>query len=493
MEEPMEPVVGTVDGKVRGLMTDGVASFKGISYAAPPFGPYRMRAPARPEGWDGVRDVVEYGPTVPKPPYPPPYDQFFPEPAIAGDDCLNLNVWTPDPGHAGLPVMVWIHGGAFVNGSGAVPQYAGDRFARDGVVCVTINYRLGCDGFLFLDDTTPNRGLLDQIAALEWVQENIGAFGGDPGNVTVFGESAGGMSVATLLSMPKAEGLFRRAVPQSGAGHHALSADTARVVTTELARRLEVAPTREGFAAVPLDHLVDVQRRLSADIALNPDPVRWGEITANMMAFEPVVDGQVLPARPIDGIAAGKSRRVDVLVGTNRDEDRLFLVPTGVADAMDDATVQLVTDALGLSASGLANYRTAAASAGDVLSDVLTDWFYRIPAIRLAEAHQGDSYMYEFTWNSPMFDGRLGACHGLEIGFVFDTLDVAGSEALYGSSPPAELAAAMHQAWIDFARTGRPGWDAYDLDTRATMIFDVNSRLAYDPRSEWRVAWDGVR
>jgi para-nitrobenzyl esterase len=493
MEEPMEPVVKTVDGKVRGLVSDGVASFKGISYAAPPFGPNRMRPPARAEAWDGVRDVVAYGPTVPKPPYPAPYDQLLPEPVIAGDDCLNLNVWTPDPGQAGLPVMVWIHGGAFVNGSGAVPQYAGDRFARGGVVCVTINYRLGCEGFLFLDDATANRGLLDQIAALEWVQENIGAFGGDPGNVTIFGESAGGMSVATLLSMPKAEGLFRRAIPQSGAGHHVLAADTARVVTAELAQRLGVPPTREGFAALPVDRLVDAQRQLSADIALNPDPVRWGEITGNMMAFEPVVDGQVLPARPIDGIAAGNGRHVDLLVGTNRDEDRLFLVPTGVADAVDDASLQLVTGALGLSASGLARYRTAGARAGDVLIEVLTDWFFRIPAIRLAEAHHGDSYMYEFSWNSPMLDGRLGACHALEISFVFDTLDAPGSEAMHGSSPPAELAAAMHQSWIDFARSGRPGWDAYDLDTRATMIFDVNSRLAYDPRAERRVVWDGVR
>jgi para-nitrobenzyl esterase len=492
-EKPMEPVVKTVDGKVRGLVSDGVASFKGISYAAPPFGPNRMRPPVRPQAWDGVRDAVAFGPTAPKPPYPAPYGQFLPEPVIAGDDCLNLNVWTPDPAQAGLPVMVWIHGGAFVNGSAAVPHYAGDRFARDGVVCVTINYRLGCDGFLFLDDTSPNRGLLDQIAALEWVQENIGAFGGDPGNVTIFGESAGGMSVATLLSMPKADGLFRRAIPQSGAGHHVLPADTARVVAAELAQRLGVAPTREAFAAVPVDRLVAAQAKLSADIALNPDPGRWGETAANMMAFEPVVDGQVLPARPIDGIAAGNSRHVDLLVGANRDEYRLFLVPTGVADTVDDAALPLVTGALGLSASGLASYRTAGASAGDVLIDVLTDWFFRIPAIRLAEAHQGDSYMYEFAWNSPVYGGRLGACHALEIGFVFDTLDVPGAEAMYGSSPPAELAAAMHKSWIDFARSGRPGWDAYHPDTRATMIFDVNSRLAYDPRSERRLAWDGVR
>jgi para-nitrobenzyl esterase len=489
----MEPVVGTVYGKVRGQASDGVAAFKGIPYAAPPFGPNRLRPPVHPQAWDSVRDATAYGPTAPKPPYPAPYDGLLPEPVIAGDDCLNLNVWTPDPGAAGLPVMVWIHGGAFVNGSGAVADYAGDRFARDGVVCVTINYRLGCDGFLLLDDATPNRGLLDQIAALEWVQENIAAFGGDPGQVTIFGESAGAMSVTTLLSMPRTAGLFRRAIPQSGAGHHVLPAETARVVSAELARRLGVAPTLADVAAVPVDRLVAAQRQLSADIVLNPDPGRWREVSANGMAFEPVVDGEILPARPIDGISAGNGRGVDLLVGTNRDEHRLFLVPTGVADVIDDASLALVAGGLGLDAAGLAVYRSRASSAGDALADVMTDWFFRIPAIRLAEEHQGEVHMYEFAWPSPLLGGRLGACHALEIGFVFDTLDTEGSDALYGSSPPGELAATMHRAWVDFARSGRPGWAAYDLQTRATMTFDVDSVLVHDPRPEQRVLWDGIR
>jgi para-nitrobenzyl esterase len=489
----MEPVVTTVYGKVRGLESGGVASFKGISYAAPPFGLNRLRPPARPEAWDGVRDAAAYGPTAPKPPYPEPYDELLPEPVIAGDDCLNLNVWTPDPGGAGLPVMVWIHGGAFVNGSGAIAQYAGDRFARDGVVCVTINYRLGCDGFLLLDDAIANRGLLDQIAALEWVQENIAAFGGDPGNVTIFGESAGAMSVTTLLSMPRATSLFRRAIPESGAGHHVLPAETARVVTAELARRLGVAPTLEEIAALPVDRLVATQAQLSADIAMNPDPGRWREVSANGMAFGPAVDGEIVPARPIDGIAGGNGRRVDVLVGTNRDEHRLFLVPTGVADVIDDASLALVAGGLGLDAAGLAVYRSGAPTAGDALADVMTDWFFRVPAIRLAEKHQGDSYMYEFAWPSPLLGGRLGACHALEIGFVFDTLDAEGGDKLYGSSPPADLAATMHRAWVDFARSGRPGWDAYDLETRATMTFDAASAVVHDPRPEQRVLWEGVR
>ena len=212
-----------------------------------------------------------------------------------------------------------------------------------------------------------------------------------------------------------------------------------------------------------------------------------------MMAFEPVVDGQILPTRPIDGIIAGNGRGVDLLVGTNQDEHRLFLVPTGVADATDDAMLQMIAAGLGLSAPGLAAYTAHTSSAGDALAAMLTDWFFRIPAIRLAETHQGPSYMYEFAWASPLLGGRLGACHGLEIGFVFDTLDAEQGEPLYGSGPPAELAAAMHKAWIDFARSGQPGWDAYTPGTRATMTFALTSALSHDPRHEQRIAWEGIR
>jgi para-nitrobenzyl esterase len=488
----MQSVVKTAYGQVGGEVDDGFAVFKGIAYAAPPYGPNRLRPPVRPQAWDGVRAARAYGPTVLKPPYPRIFDELLPEPVIAGEDCLNLNVWTPDPGRAGLPVMVWIHGGAFVNGSGAVPQYSGARFARDGVVCVTINYRLGCDGFLWLDDATPNRGLLDQIAALEWVQENIAAFGGDPDNVTIFGESAGGMSVTALLSMSRARGLFRRAIPQSGAGHHILPADTARLVTTELSRRLGVAATIDGIGSVPVERLISAQRQLSADIAINPDPATWREVAVNSMAFEPVVDGDLLHSRPVDAVSQGAGSAVDLLVGCNRDEMRLFMVPTGTADATVDATLAMVGGALGLDAAGLAAY-TGADSAGDTLAAILTDWTFRIPAIRLAEAHQGTTYMYEFAWPSPLFDGRLGACHYLEVGFAFDTLDAEGGDKLYGPDAPEALAATMHKAWVDFATTGQPGWAAYDLESRPTMVFDLDSAVVDDPRDRRRRVWDLIR
>jgi para-nitrobenzyl esterase len=495
----MDNVVRTRSGAVRGVTTEGIAVFKGIPYAAPPFGARRFQPPQPVEAWDGVRDALTYGATVTKPPYFPPFDVLLPEPAIAGEDCLNLNIWTPDPGRAGLPVLVWIHGGAFANGTGAVPTYDGSRFARDGVVCVTINYRLGVDGFLFLGQGSANLGLLDQVAALTWVQENIAVFGGDPHNVTIFGQSAGGMSVGSLLSMPRARGLFRRAIAQSGAGHHAISAISAQKIGQYLAENLGVEPTIEVIAAVPSERLLAAQLALSAAVFEHPDPARWGEVAANLMPFEPVIDGDILPARPIDRIATGASAEVDIMVGTTTEEERLFLVPNGTINAINADMLAGAIAMYGLPvAETLATYRATRpeASAGDVYEAILTDWFFRIPAIRLAEAHvknNGRTYMYEFAWRSPAFDGRLGSCHALEIPFVFDTLAIEGMEVLLGDAPPQQTADVMHSAWVNFATHGDPGWLPYDLEQRPTMHFDAHSNLLKDPRHAERTLWEDRR
>jgi para-nitrobenzyl esterase len=495
----MDIDVRTQQGVVRGRMIEEVATFKGIPYAAPPFGANRLQPIQPAERWDGVREALSYGPTVPKPPYFPPFDVLLPEPVVPGEDCLNLNIWTPDPGRGGLPVMVWIHGGAFSNGSGAIPQYDGSRFARDGVACVTINYRLGTDGFLYLDDGIANLGLLDQIAALAWVQENIAVFGGDPNNVTIFGESAGAFSVSTLLSMPRARGLFRRVIAQSGAGHHVISSATAQRVYQYLAEKLGVEATREAFAAMPIDRLLQAQVELAADVFRNPDPQRWGELAANLMPCEPVIDGNVLPARPIDCIVGGAGAGLDVMIGTNAEEQRLFMVPNGAINYINEDILAGTVAAYGLPvAETIATYRAIRpdASAGELLAAVVTDWFYRIPAIRLAEAHtlgSGATYMYEFAWRSPGFNGKLGACHALEIPFVFDTLDKEGYEQLMGDTAPQQLADAMHAAWVAFASDGDPGWPRYDLEQRTTMRFDTIQQLVEDPRSEERLLWEGLR
>jgi len=493
-------IVTTRQGQVLGQVSDGVAAFKGIPYAAPPFGPNRFQPPRPPQSWDAVRDGLEYGRIAPQPPYAPPFDRLLGDQGLPGEDCLNLNVWTPDPSGGGLPVMVWIHGGAFVRGSGVLPTYDGRRFARDGVVCVTINYRLGADGFLYLGDGGANRGLLDQIAALEWVQENIHAFGGDPARVTIFGESAGAFSVTTLLSMPRARGLFRRAIAQSGAGHHTSSVATAQLVARNVADKLGVAATMPSIAAVPLDRLVQAEAELGQELALRPDPARWGEVAANGMIFEPVVDGDVVAERPIDRIVGGASADLDLMVGTTSEEWRFFLVPGGAIDRVTEDRLSTTAHVMGLDVErALAVYRATRpqATPGDLLAALITDWFFRIPAIRLAEARARDSgstHVYEFAWRSPLFDGRFGAAHAVEIGFVFDNLGIKGAMTLAGNEPPQALADAMHRAWVAFAGSGAPGWSPYDSQARAVMRFDAaGGATVTDPAANERQLWDGIR
>ncbi|GAA4473594.1 carboxylesterase family protein [Rhodococcus olei] len=493
----MDPLVAIAHGTVLGAEHDGVLSFKGIPYAAPPVGEHRFAAPAPPTHWDWVRHASRFGHTAPKPPYPTPIAHLLAEPDHPGDDFLNLNVWTPSlDGRA--PVLVWIHGGAFANGSGAVDTYDGAAFARDGIVCVTFNYRLGAEGFLLIDGAPANRGLLDQVAALRWVRENIGCFGGDPDRVTIAGESAGAMSVTTLLSMPATEGLFGRVIAQSGAGHHVMTSGTAKKVTAALADHLGVPPTVAGFASVSPPDLVAAQAELSGRIAREPDPVAWGEIAADSMAFEPCVDGDVLTTRPIDALTAGTRTGVDVLIGTNSDEFTLFLMPSGVADAVPVEALVLTATALGLDPdAALAAYHAdrPGSTPGEVLAAILRDRTFWIPAIRVAEArsaHDADTHVYEFTWRTPLVNDRLGATHALELGFVFDTLGKPGTGLLAGPNPPQELADEMHRAWVEFVRSGDPGWPAYGAD-RTVRMFGGDAEHIADPRADLRELWDGIR
>ncbi|MBB4962331.1 carboxylesterase/lipase family protein [Micromonospora polyrhachis] len=492
-----DPTVRTRYGTVRGTTHGRIHSFKGIPYARPPFGPYRMRPPQRGTPWTAIRPAVDFGPTAPQPQFPLPanMDGFYP--TIAGKDCLNLNVWSADLGGARQPVMVWLHGGGFDGGSSSI--YDGSRFARDGVVFVSLNYRLGVEGFGDLGDGNVNLALLDQIAALHWVRENITAFGGDPDNVTIFGESSGAMSVGALLTMPAAHGLFQRAIMQSGAGNTTFAPETAQHIGRLLAAELGVPPTRDAIAAVEMERLLDAQNAVMAQLAPYPDPRRWnGEPGARVTAWQPVVDGQILPTRPIDAIRAGVGADVDILIGTNAEEGRLSLVPFGLLDAITDDDLLTAMKLYGLPVDrALAVYRASnpGAGPGDLLSLLQRDWWYRIPAYRLAEARAGiaaATYLYEFAWRSPQFDGLLGACHFLEVPFVFDLLDSPLFQKLTGTRPPQALAATMHASWIAFATHGDPGWAGYDLVKRPVMRFDTASRLGYDPQPAERSIWDGV-
>ena len=392
---------------------------------------------------------------------------------------------------------MWIHGGAFVNGTGAVEQYSGAAFARDGVVAVTINYRLGVDGFGHIEGVVENRGLLDQIAALAWVRDNNAAFGGDPDQVPIGGESAGAMSVCSLIAAPPARGLFRRAIAQSGAGHHVLQASTAARVTEAVADSLGVEPTAAGLGSVAVDALIDAQAETTELIAKNPDPARWAEITGNSMAFEPVIDGSLLADRPIDVVAAGDGAPVELLIGSNDDEHALFLVPAGLVDLADENITRFVLGGFGAPETAYELYldQLEGASPGEVLVAALTDWFFRIPALRMAEARSAlglPTHVYQFGWRSTAGDGRLGACHALEIGFTFDTLGAPSGEALAGRDAPQALAADMHAAWVGFVTGGDPGWPASG-EARLTRRFgghDDGAVLA-DPEPERRAIWAG--
>ncbi len=505
----MDTIVHTRSGAISGAVLDGVHTFRGVPFAAPPVGRNRFRAPQPAEPWTGIRDALSFGAKPLQMLPPPDIEAMVPDPSLVGDDCLNLNIWSKAPGSARLPVMVWVPGGMFEVGSGA--SYDGSRFARDGVVCVTINYRVGAEGFVYLGEGEANLGLLDQIAALAWVHDNIAAFGGDPTNVTVFGESAGAMSIGALLSMPRAQGLFRRAILQSGGPHTVMSVATAHKAARRLADKLGIEATREAFAETPAGRLLAAQTAMKADILASPDPAQWGdEIVATMMPFHTVVDGDVVPARPIDLIAAGASADVDVIAGSNTEDWKLFVVANGLIGQVTDEILTgpvAIHGYQALAAYGLpvdkalAAYRAAysGASPADLLAAVETDWWCRMPAIGLAEARldaPAQTFMYEFGWRSPASGGLFGACHALEIPFVFDTLDKGAGQMqgpLLGPTPPQSLADAMHGAWVSFAATGDPGWPKYESQRRATMRFGATSRVVDDPRAWERRLWEGVR
>ena len=492
----MSEIVSVAQGELRGRSDGQATSFLGVPYAAPPFGDRRLRPPAPPGRWQGVRDATAFGPTVPKADYVPMYVPLFPEVTIAGEECLNLNVWAPDGGGSGLPVLVWIHGGAFTNGSNSLPEYDGSAFARDGVVTVAVNYRLAAEGFLYTGDGTANLGLLDQVAALEWVRDNIAAFGGDPERVTVAGESAGAWSVAALLAMPRAAGLFRQAVSQSGGGQQYLLPSQGLLVARELAAALGIPPASNAFAGLPPDRVARACRELITEVQTAPDPAKWGSLALSQQPFAPVVDGDVLPRPPLQAITAGSGSDVPLLIGTTAQEARLILVAAGIIDQVDDAALALAAGGYGLPGEAVEVYRRNRphASPGELLSAVVSDWYFRIPSIRIAEARAAapvpaaPTWMYRFDWAAP----ALGAGHSVEIPFVFDTLGAPGTHRL-GEHPPQAVADTAHRIWVDFVAKGEPGWDSYDGDTRGTALIGDAVQVVSDPDGGERLVWEGRR
>jgi para-nitrobenzyl esterase len=506
----MGATVSVHQGKLEGDDQSGLLVFKGIPFAAPPVGTRRWMPPEKPASWSGVREARRFGAVAHQNQVMLSALSAMVVDGVQSEDCLYLNVWTPALDGKRRPVMVWIHGGAFTIGSGSQPLYDGSVLARRGdVVVVTINYRLGPLGFLRLADltggkipSTGSEGALDQVAALEWVRDNIAEFGGDPGNVTIFGESAGGMSVGTLLAMPAARGLFHKAIPQSGASHTGALIERANRTAERVLSRLRVQPGDAGAirALTPAQLLTGT---LLAD-GRTPDPELG-------MAYQPVVDGTHVPRAAIEMVADGSASGVAVMVGSTLEEWKLFslmdpslhkLDRAGLGARISRRLTAAAADALVDSYEKARAARGEPGAPGDLFTAIETDRVFRIPGVRLAQVqrrHDSRVYSYLFTWPSPAMGGVLGSCHALELGFVFGTNHMPGMSAFAGTGAAAEkLATQMQDAWLAFARSGDPScesvgaWIGYDEARRSTMVFGADTKLIDAPRDEERRAWDAI-
>jgi para-nitrobenzyl esterase len=501
-------VARTAAGALQGVEDAGVWVFRGVPYAHARGLSGRWRSPQPPEPWTGIRQATSWGPIAPQPP-PVPGFSLPRDPTASDEDCLNLNVWTPRLDDGARPVLVWLHGGGFTTGTGASTLFAGHHLAAKGAVVVTVNYRLGGLGLLAHPDLVAegeigwgNWSLHDQLAALRWVRQNIAAFGGDPGNVTLVGESAGAMSICGLLSAPEASGLFHRAVLQSGP-----PATAGPRWATRRAERLA------GHAGIPADEVaalrtVSADRLVQATQALAAAAPAVGELP---LALLPVVDGGLLDRPPGDTIADGEAAAVPLLVGTTRDECALFMVAEALDDSLGEARVAgRLARLVGPAAWEIVDaYREARAGRGEPVTGyhlwtaVTTDYVFRLPLHALAAAHakfQPQTYCYIFTWESPFLGGRFGSCHGLEIPFVFGTVRDPDVQTYTGGGEAAErLTEQMQRAWLAFARDGDPSddglgeWVPYDTARRPTMVLGPDGEMHDDPYRPERLVWEDTQ
>ncbi|GAA2235076.1 carboxylesterase family protein [Kitasatospora cystarginea] len=485
-----QPVVRTAEGVLEGRWRQGHAVFRGIPYAQPPVGALRFAAPAPVRRWDGTRGAVEFGPVVPQS-GPAARGSF-----AADADWLTLNVCTPDPGAAGLPVLVWIPGGGYMAADSSDPMYDPAALAGAGLVVVSINYRVGAEGFALLEGAPANRGFLDQIAALHWVRRNIAAFGGDPGQVTVAGQSAGAGSIAAMLAMKPVRGLFRRAVTHSVPGLHSTRA-LAKQVAAVLADRFGTRPTAEGLSGVDPWRLAEEVTSLSA--GLNGCRERWGRLSHAGVALCPVVDGEVLPETPWPALNGGRAAGTELLVGHTRDEFRLFSVMMGRLGRFTEEDARTALDLFAPEPDGAAAYRTShpQATPEELVESVYSDAVFRMPSLHLAQANAaagGTSYLFELRLASPGLGGILGACHSLDVPLAFGTLDSPTGKSLLGDpSGPAAVAVSreLQRAWVRFATTGDPGWPAYCPDRQLTRVLDAESQTVRYPGQASSQIWEG--
>lgn len=489
-EQPygVEAVFRTTSGHVRGRQVgDGVTAVLGVPYAAAPFGARRFREPQRASAWGGVRECTAFGPIAPQSAELPGAPVWR-----AGDeDILTANVWVPEHADGGaLPVFFWIHGGAYTFGSSAQPDFDGTALARAGLVVVSCNYRVGFEGFGHVPGCPDNRGLLDQVAALRWVRENIAAFGGDPGNVTVAGHSSGGGSVACLMVMEQTRGLFRRAIAHSVPSAF-YTVELARAVTERIAAEAGVASTAEGLLSVSPEGLVAASDKAAAHCGTDPvaaihafDPV----------IFQPVVDGEVLPADPLHALP----REVDLLVCHTLEEYWFLHAVGAVRQVTTEAELADFAEALRLPVHLVDGYRELMPGAAvlDRYLAIFGGATFGEYSARLAEHHAragGRAYLARFARRR----GEARPWHTADVPFAFGNLDAAGADFLIGGTPDEHdraLSRRMLRSWADFAATGDPGWPAVTAATTPVRYWAVpGDHLTADDTSGLRVLWQDVR
>jgi para-nitrobenzyl esterase len=512
----MSMVAELSSGKVRGTAGEGAFAFKTIPYGASTAGANRFLPPLQPAPWSGVRDCSEFTGRAPqaglRPATRPELENFSgaADPSPETEDCLTLNVWTPgcDPS-AKRPVMVWFHGGAFAYGNANTPRTRGSRLAaRNDVVVVTVNQRLNIFGHLDLSAfggeafrLSGNAGTLDMVASLEWIRDNIAAFGGDPGNVTIFGESGGGAKVSTLLAMPRAKGLFHRAIVQSGAAVRLRTKDRALALTECVLRHLgSAAATVASLRTVSAEHLLAAID--PAQKALGPSPTPLFD----RYPFGPVVDGEVLPSQPFDPVASGICADVPLIIGDMKTETTSFLaVVDKVWDrSLTEAELRQRVEAIAGQHAGrvieLYGQLYPGLNPAERLIAVTTDSNFRIRSLVLAQRRvaleRGPVWMYSFEWETPVLGGKLKSPHAMDVPFTFNTLDL--TNATGGSAEAQTLADTMSSVWAAFARNGRPdhasipAWPVYDTENRATLVLDKECRIENDPRGEARRLWQDI-
>lgn len=480
----MYPTAGvcTTAGTVTGTQHGPVTVFRGIPYAQPPVGRLRFASPQPPTSWQGVRNAAAFGPPAPQAGAPNSDHET---------EWLTLNIWSPDLGTAGLPVMVWIHGGRYLEGTSANPHQDATALAATGVVVVSVNYRVGMEGFAHIVGAPNNRGLLDQVAALQWVQDNIRAFGGDPANVTVFGQSAGGGSIAALLTMPATAGLLHRAIIQSMPGTY-FTERLAASISSEIASELHATPTVDELQQFPPYQLVTASHALLARMPTFTES--WGPMALTPTSFSPIIDGTTLPQAPWQGFAQGATRHIDLLLGHTRDEYSLFNERRGqpVTNSLLEDTIRLVAP----TQCGPGDYRAAypAATTSQLYETVNADWLFRMPCLHLADAHRnggGRTWLYELAWS---FNATEAASHSLDMLLIFGTLDRSDMINHPAAHPGAAdeydaVSDAMRTDWSAFASSGRPGWNTYDPHHRNTRVYDATTTDQRYPHDASRQLW----